>query len=133
MSRTTHSTSKRDTMGSVKSTFSEKVSEGSYRPPGNTDNQHLRYTTGPILSVTPQSQFSPLHNTAPPHYTAQPIIISITQQSQSTAPLHHKANQHALLKNTAISSALLHHTGNQHHCLSPVPSCAGGGSIYESE
>lgn len=33
MSRTTHSTSKRDTIGSVRSTFSAKVREGSYLPP----------------------------------------------------------------------------------------------------
>lgn len=33
VSRTTHRMSKREMIGSVRSTFSEKVSEGSYRPP----------------------------------------------------------------------------------------------------
>lgn len=34
VSLTTHRMSKRETMGSVRSTFSEKVNDGSYRPPG---------------------------------------------------------------------------------------------------
>lgn len=41
VSRTTHSTSKRDTIGSVRSTFSAKVSEGSYLPPEREQQSHI--------------------------------------------------------------------------------------------
>lgn len=45
VSRTTHSTSKRDIIGSVRSTFSAKVSEGSYLPP-KKKYEHTAMTEG---------------------------------------------------------------------------------------
>lgn len=57
VSLTTHRISKREMMGSVRSTFSEKVSDGSYRPPG-AQRQTFKSNTGFRAEALRQTQIS---------------------------------------------------------------------------